>query len=55
MDNNIVYAYAKLVGSLPLLRDFIEQVGFCDIINKICSSDPQAFLSYGGDQNSNRK
>lgn len=47
MNNNIVYAYAKLVGSLPLLKDFIEQVGFCDIIDTICPSDPQAFLSYG--------
>lgn len=42
-----IYAYAKLVGCLPLLRDFIAKIGFSDVIDKTCPADQQSYLSYG--------
>lgn len=47
IDIRKIRAYAKIVGCLPLLRDFIEKSGFSEIIDRICPTDPQAYLSYG--------
>lgn len=45
--NKRLQAYAKIVGCLPLLKDFTEKLGFSDIIDRICPADQQAFLSFG--------
>lgn len=47
MDTDRLQAYIKIVGCLPLLRDFIEKMGFCDVIDRTCPADKQALLSYG--------
>lgn len=47
IDPKKIRAYAKIVGCLPLLKDFIGKIEFSEIIDKVCPADPQAYLSYG--------
>jgi transposase len=47
LNTEKIYAYAKMVGCLPLLRDFIAKIGFSDVIDKTCPADQQSYLSYG--------
>lgn len=47
LNTEKLYAYVKLVGCLPLLRDFIAKIGFSDVIDKTCPANQQSYLSYG--------
>jgi transposase len=39
--------FTKVVGSLVLLKPFMEKMGFCRIIDEICPADSQKLLSHG--------